>query len=283
MAALTAIAIGAVASGVAAVGSTIMAATSKPPPPPPPASYYSYDAEGNPAGSQVWDAEKNAYVYKPAPLTEEQMAENAKRTKIRQEMLDNLDKTPEDRVKFYQDYAETFMSSMQRTVDREFTDTMRAIDESMNARGLTGSSADVDLKTRLVREKAQQDERVAESGELAAADLAERDRQFWLETLGYLDAGKKSDEIIGLEKAHMALTGAQLGSASLLGGYTAENDAWKARQEKLRSTTSDLLNTSAGLAFLYGYNKPGGTTKPSSIAPNGGAMKYYNTGRMSLL
>jgi len=144
MAAFSSIALGVVAA--ASVGSAIYSMSQEPPsipPPPPPASYYSYDEYGEPAGEQVWDSSKNAYIYKPKPLTEEQKQELATRQDLRNKNLGYLNQTPEEWVKSAEEYAATFADVMHTDVDKRYAQRKSDINEEMQARGLTGISLQV--------------------------------------------------------------------------------------------------------------------------------------------
>jgi len=108
-------------------------------PPPPPAGAYEYDEEGNATTIQVWDEEKNAYVTKRYPEPEKESGETeeefnarhqkweedkaeravdtAARNELREKMLANLDQTPEDRIKAYDEYAANMSTAMHKEVD----------------------------------------------------------------------------------------------------------------------------------------------------------------------
>ena len=145
---------GAIIGAVGSVATAAMAPSPpKIPPPPPPASYYSYDNDGNPAGEQVWDAEKNAYIYKPAELTPEQKVEKEQRDSLRSQMLSNLDAPPADRVAAYDQYAKTFASAMHHDVDKRYQETVDSTREYLHRTGRAGSTAEVDTLGRLREEK----------------------------------------------------------------------------------------------------------------------------------
>lgn len=261
----TATAVAAVAAVVGA-GAAVYSAVSAPkppdiPPPPPPASYYSYDEYGEAAGEQVWDASRNAYVYKPKPLTEEQKQELAVRQEIRNKNLGDLNKTPEEWEKAADEYAKTFSDAMHTDVDKRYDDRKKNIDEEMEARGLFGSRAYIDKQTELDKEKADIDTDIAQKATLAKEDLTQRRRDVTLRTIAEMDAGKKTDAIIASQNAEAARMGAQLGTASLMGAYNIDTNntlrRWEAEMERNKNMTNKLSDTASGLAFLYGYNKGG--------------------------
>lgn len=253
-----------IAAAVIAGGSAIVSSAMAPsppsiPPPPPPASYYSYDESGNPAGEQVWDAEKNAYVYKPAPLTEEQKAEKAKRDELRSKMLTNLDQAPEDRVQAYDEYAKAFSDTMHKDVDQRYKDVVRSTDESMNARGMTGSRAYADTVSNLARDKQATDVDIAQRATLAKEDLAAQDRNYWLTVLNSLDSGARADTALAIEKSGLASNAAAQGTSGIMAAYGADSlnqmRKWEGQMQQNANLTNNLMDTSSGLAFLYGYDK----------------------------
>jgi len=259
----TAILIGAIVAGGAAVASTAMAP--KPPeipPPPPPAGYISYDEDGNPAGEQVWNAEKNAYEYKPAPLTEAQKAEKARRDELRTKMLSNIDQAPADRIAAYEEYAKNFSTAAHKDTDQRYADIVRSTDESMNARGMTGSRAYADTTARLAGEKMAEDTDIATRAQLAKEDLANTDRNYYMNVLNNLDAGRNSDTLNALNKANTAYQGAQGGTASLMGGWAQDSsnrlNKWNTAMAANQAFTQNKTNKASGLAFLYGYGGGGG-------------------------
>jgi len=262
MSATTVMAVAAVFSaGVAMYSAANQPKTPNIPPPPPPASYYYYDEEGYPAGEQVWDPEKNAYIYKPPPLTEEQKEEKKKRQEIRKQMLDNISQTPEDRVKAYEEYAKAFSDAMHKDVDQRYQDVVRSTDESMEARGMTGSKAYADTISQLAQDKQAADVDIANKAVLAKEQLAQADKDYWLRTIAELDAGRRTDYLMQLQQQQAAAQAAAQGTAGLLANYNADSmnqfRKWEAQMEKNRYMTNTMLDTASGLAFLYGYyNKP---------------------------
>ncbi len=292
----TAILAGAAIMGGAAVASMATAPKAPDiPPAPPPSSYYSYDESGNPAGEQVWDASKNAYVYKPAPLTEEQKAQRAKREQMKAQLLSNLGKTPEDRVRAYDEYAKTFSEAMHKDVDKQYAETKQAEEENMNARGLFGSKAYVDSMAKLREEKATTDTDIARQAVLAKENLASTDRQFWLNELNALESQGNTEYAQALEGQRTAQQGANMGTAAVLGSYNASVnptiDLWKTRMAQNASDTQTLGNTAAGLAFLYGFrnsakNAGTGGTDPfaaRSLDSPSSPVSPYSATRYSLI
>ena len=259
-----------VGSTAANIGNSIYQSRHLPdiPSAPPPASYYNYDADGNPTGSQVWDPAKNAYVYKSAPLTDAQKADKTQRDALRSTLISNMSKTPEDRLKAYDDYAASFSDSMHRDVDRRFANLTSSTDESMAARGLLGSKAYVDATNENNKDKLAQDTDIAAKAQLAKQDLANTDRTYDLNTLNALDQNANTTALTALQAQQNAQQGANLGTSATLAQATLDSSntlkQWDAKMTQYNDLSKNLTNTSTGLAFLYGYNKGGVGVNPST-------------------
>ena len=227
----------------------------------PPASYYTYDAEGNLEGSQVWDAEQNAYIYRPAALTGEAKAEKEKVSAMKSTLLSNLDKTPDDRIAAYEEYASAFSAALHKDVDEQYAKTYQGTEENMNARGLFGSRAYVDTIADLNKQKTDADVDIATKATLAKNDLATTDQNYWLNELSLLNNMENADSAEALQTQQTTMQGAQTGSAAVNATNTAQNmnsyQTWLAKQNSNQAMASNLSNTATGLAFLYGYNKNG--------------------------
>ena len=135
-------------------------------PTPTAANYYYYNEDGTLDYKLTWDEERQGYIYQTYS-TDEEKEEDAKRDEIRAKMLDYLDSTPEDRIKAYDEYAETFSAALQREVDDSYEGIKSSTEEDMARRGMTGSRADVDTTAALAGEKLEADTEVAESAEMA--------------------------------------------------------------------------------------------------------------------
>jgi len=281
----TIIAAAAITTAVASVGTAAYTMTRKAPDipaAPPPASYYSYGEDGR-VTEQVWDASKNSYVSQTrweSPEKEaEYKAEQKKREGIRKQMLDNIAKTPEDRVKAYEEYAKTFSESMHRDVDPRFEKLREAELERMERQGLTGSKAYADILSELNKEKTEADTDISEKAALAKEELANTDRNYWLTVLQNMDAGARADTLESMQRQKIAQEGANQATAGLMGAYAADASAkltsWKERMENLRTGGNTLSNTATGLAFLYGYNKGGSNVNPGSGAMSPNVMRAY--------
>lgn len=258
-----------IAAGTAAAGSAYMAskassaAGSAPSyQSPPPANYYSYDADGNVTGSQIWNESKNAYEWRPAAKTAEEKAVTSKRQAIKKEMLDNLAETPTDRVKAYADYATNYEKKIRETTDREYGNIVQGSKEAMSSRGLTGSRADVDITSELARRKLASDQSIATDAELAKETLKTNDRSNWLTTLQYVDQVENTDALLNLQKEGMAAN--MVGASNAMVTKQAENKYLSSAQEAMRKAQAygamaNALSNMAGTgAMAYGM-QTGGT------------------------
>lgn len=259
---------GAIIAGAAVIGaaSSIYSATrSGPdiPAAPPPAGYINYDEDGNPAGSQVWDAATNSYIYKPAPLTEEQKVDKAKRAEMRAALLDNLSKTPEDRVKAYENYAQSFSDAMHTDVDKQFTRLKTSQEEALNARGMTGSKAYADTIASLNQDKIGMDTEIAQKAVLAKEELANTDRTFWLNELNSLDNKESTDSVQAMQKQNIATQGSIAGTSALMAKAAVDNSntlqSWQIKTGQMGDLSKNISGSATGLAFLYGYKGTGKT------------------------
>ena len=189
--------------------------------------------------------------------------EKALRQEIRMKILGELDQTPEDRLAAYGEYAKTLSDAMHTDVDKRFEETKRASEESMSQRGMTGSRASVDIEAELVGEKEKADVDIAQRATLAKSTLEQADRDFNLRTLANLDAGQSSENTLAYQKQRdIGLTGLQAtgaANASLASSYGTDVGS---RFEKYKydlyanqAAADRYMDTSRGLAYLYGYNK----------------------------
>lgn len=227
------------------------------PPAPPPAGATNYDSAGNVTSTQHYDAATNTWITKAGELTPAQQQDKAQRDALRQKMLTNLNETPEDRIKAYQDYANAVSTSMHQDVDQRFANTQRSLDESMNARGMTGSKAAVDLQTQLVQQKANEDVNIANQAQMAAQGLKQQDEQNYLNVLNSLDSGARTDTALEMQQQGLTNQEAQGATADLYSQYKASVDPtlqqWQIKQANMNDLTKNIGNTAVGLAYLYGY------------------------------
>lgn len=216
---------------------------------------------------------------------------NKIRMEIRSKMLANINQTPEDRVKAYDEYAKTFSDVMHTDVDKRYTERKGAIAEDMNARGLFGARAYVDSMTELNKDKSNIDTDIAQKAALAKEQLRQTDQNSYLRTLAQLDAGTKEDALIALERVNAASRVANAGTAAIMAGYNADSNnilkRWDIEAQNNRASTKYYGDTAAGLAYLYGITKNTGENRllnilsqnPNSQAAADAATKYYYGGK----
>lgn len=204
------------------------------------------------------------------------------RDELRGKMLGNLNQTPEDRIKAYQEYADTFSDVMHRDVDKRYDKVVRSEEERMNARGMTGSRAYVDTLGARREEKLQADVDIANSATLAKETLGQMDRSYWLNTLNSLDSGARADATLSMNKAQVANQGAIQGTAAIMGQYGANSlnamNKWEAQLSQHQAGVNSITNTATGLAFLYGFggggSTTGGQTNTSILKPSYRTTRY---------
>lgn len=250
--------------------------------PPTPASYYSYEYDHNgnlvQGASQVWDPVRNAYITMPRQLSAEERQEMALRTQIRTKMLNNLNATPDDRKAAYEEIKNTFVASMRKGTDREFAKLQRSTEESMEARGMTGSRADVDTRAELAQSKLESDADVEQKGVLMARAAEQQDQQTWLNTLNALDSGARADAAQRMAELGIAQNSINSASAALLGAYNAQSQDQLARWKIKSDQNQKLLGTASGLAYMYYYlgNKRDQSMLPGASGKSTLAFDIYN-------
>jgi hypothetical protein len=271
MAAVSAVSVGMMAYGMAsAPGSPEI---QKPPPPP---NSVQYDDDGGVISSQTYDAATNTWVTKGRELTEEQKAEKAKVAELRTKMLDNLNTTPEDRVKAYEEYAQSYSDAAHKDIDPRFTELGRINDEQANARGMFGSRAYVDAQNELAKDKLTQDANIADQAVMAKNQLADNDRNYWSNMLQQIDSGARSDALAQSQITKNMTDAANQSYSGVLADNSMRNnsimDKWKSDQAKSASYINAGSNMAGGLMYLYGNGafKSGGNTFTGKTSPNAG-------------
>jgi hypothetical protein len=235
--------------------------------PPAPPNSVQYDDDGGVISSQTYDAATNTWITKGRELTEEQKVEKAKVAELRTQMLDNLNTTPEDRVKAYEEYAASYSDAAHKDVDPRFADLGRTNDEQANARGMFGSRAYVDTQNELAKDKLTQDANIADQAVMAKEQLANNDRTYWSNMLNQIDSGARADAITQSQiSKNMTDSANQSYSGVLAANNMANNsimDKWKADQAKSASYVSSGSSMAGGLMYLYG----GQTSGSAAAAP----------------
>ncbi len=188
------------------------------------------------------------------------------RGEIKDRMLANLNETPEDRLKAYDDYEKTYSEVLHKNVDEQYAKVKSSDDARLESQGLTGSKAQVDIATGRTGEKLKADVDIAQASNLAKEDLSARDRNYWLNLLQYSDTKASADELAALRKTGQAAQIAAQGTAAKGAQYTAESSnlwsKWAADVERNTARTNAFsgLSSSLGMAAAYGGGGDKGST-----------------------
>jgi len=240
--------------------------------PPPPPGYTSTDDEGNPSGSMVWNAGANRYEYTAGKISAEDKVYYGKINELRMGALGNLGKTPEDRVKAYDQYRQKISDLLHADTDVRYKEDVRASEEAMNARGMFGSRAYADSMGLLSREKRSQDLNIANTAYIGAEDLAQRDINNWTGQVGLYEGINQNRRNYGLAKEGMAQAGVGRSQAGGNANWNQQMQGAELYRYDQEKWNKGLTDTAGGLAYLYGLKKPG-TTSPGITNLQGGNYK----------
>jgi hypothetical protein len=269
-----------IGAGTAAYGMATAPGAPKTQTPPPPPNSVQYGDDGGVLSSQTYDAATNTWITKGRELTDAQKAEKAKLGELRTKMVDNLNTTPEDRVKAYNEYRDTYAANAHSVTDPAFDRLNRNSDEQANSTGMYGSRAYADTKGLLAQDKLTQDANIADQATMAKEQLASNDRSFYANMLNQIDSGARSDTLAQNEIANGQSNAASQKYAGTLGQYQAMNSSIlaqnQAEQARSASYVSAGSNMAGGLMYLYGGKSGGvGGGSSSSLAPTGSGVQKY--------
>lgn len=250
---------------------------------------YAAHVAGDPQGvadhSGGWRQEEYGKMYKEAPAAleqykkedadyqakhaawqkgvDERKADKQKLADLRTKMLDNLNTTPEDRVKAYAEYQNALSNSAHSEVDPRFAKIERSTDEQANATGMFGSRAYVDTKAELAKDKLKVDTDIATGAAMGKEQLAANDRAYWAGMLNQIDNGARADNLAASQISKNASDVATQQYAGVLGQAAVSNSniftKWQADQARSASYANAGTGLAGGLLYLYG-NKSGGKT-----------------------
>ncbi len=247
----------------------------------------------------AWNKRKTERDTKQAKQAEEDRI----RMEIRGKTLNEINQTPEDRIKAYEDYAANFSNQMHRDVDKRYADyqaeqkrTMdlnrTAADEEANARGMFGSRAWVDRQNKLdtdygvemrraETDKQNIDTDIAQKAALAKEALAQQDRAYNLQVLDATQAKLSPEQIYALQQSQNAAQIASQGTSGAMARYFADtNNTMQKWQTELGRNTA-LTNATAGVAgslgaaYLYGGVR-GGTGDIPKVTDVSGPFNNYS-------
>jgi len=226
----------------------------------------------------AWEKKNNAYNQYGLDLEEwkkkdaewsknkaERDVEEGKLKDLRGKALDNLNTTSPERQAQIEQFGTAFADSMHRDIDPRFQKAGQATDEEMNARGLTGSRAYVDLKGELEKTRLASDTDIANQATMAKETLSAQDRQYWANLLNQIDSGQRSDLLAAAQVNKTNADTTVNNYAGTLGYYSAGNNnrlaQWEAERQKSAAYTQAGTGMANGLLYLYGGMKGNGTPK----------------------
>lgn len=208
---------------------------------------------------QEWDAATNSYRTYTRWVDEDKKAayekEQAATTALRTRLMEELEKNPAEWMEYANEYRDTYARAAHDVYDPYWSEQKQGLKESMAARGMTGSKADVDLTAKLTEQEAEQNRKIADDSVLQSENLLQNYRNYNLNLLSALDAGAASDELVATQRANNASQIASVGNAYNTGLNTYRYQTALADYTANQATTNTLNNTASGLAFLYGYGK----------------------------
>ena len=214
--------------------------------------------------------------------------DNKVRGEIRTKMLSNLNQTPADRIKAYDNYEKTFSAAMHKNVDEQYAKIVDTTKQNLESTGMTGSRADVDKTAALAGEKLKTDVDIAQQAVMAKENLSNTDRQWWLSLLNYTDQNARADTLTELQKESAGAQAVNSGTANIMGTWAAQNNditnRWIYDLKKNTAITeaSAGLAGSLGMAYAYGSAGEGGGGKRSPLTGSSSSykpdMKKFNLG-----
>lgn len=208
---------------------------------------------------QEWDAASNSYRTYTRWVDEDKKAayekEEAAKTALRARLMEELEKNPAEWTEYANEYRDTYARAAHDVYDPYWSEQKQGLKESLAARGMTGSKADVDLTAKLTEQEAEQNRKIADDAVLQSEGLLQNYRNHNLNLLSALDAGAKSDELIATQRANNASQIASVANSYNTGLNTYRYQTALADYSANQAKTDTLNNTASGLAFLYGYGK----------------------------
>ena len=238
-----------------------------------------FDEAGYNAAKSKYDIDLNTYNTETLPQWEKDNVEwetkkkeydddKALTNKILKEKKTNLAMTWDERIAHYNDAADSFVKQQHDIVDPQFAKESQQVSETMNARGMTGSRADVDTKLGIDEAQKKSDTEIANNATMYKYSLANQELSNDLNVYNSVKSGQGADAALALQKQGAGIQGAVLGSQTQIAGAAAANNSayqsWLSNYMTNQSRSQALMNTSSGLAYLYGYGKKAGWWTPAS-------------------
>jgi hypothetical protein len=239
---------------------------------------------------QRWDRATNSYIYEKIPdsqLSPEALeerkkaeAEEAKKKKIRDQYLGYLDKDPDAWLEAGEKIKQAYTEAISEDVEEKWEESRKWEEEQAEKKGLTGSKSYADIMAEMEEDKLKTEQNIAQQAELLKESKLQSEREFAAGLVGQLDTGLSADAALALKKQQLAGESAQTATAAqyakAMAEYQGDLQKWQQRQQLGKT----LMDTGAGLAFLYGYTGGGNTTLGKNyLVPGGGAnvSNYYGT------
>jgi hypothetical protein len=249
---------------IGGIGGAFMGGGGKKPPPPP--GYISYDSNGEISGSMTWNG--SSYVYKPGAQSPADYTYYEKIKDLRTKTLKNLDKTPEDRLAAYANYSKTLSEALHYDVDLRYEKAQQATREDMAARGLFGARAYADTMGELATAKSRADVEIAQAAEIGKENLAQQDKSNWLSEFGYYDTSLANKQNYDLNREASVRAGVGMSASVQNQLFNQDMTASKYNQARQDQYSKSMMDTAGGIAYLYGFKKPGPDTTPSPSVAN---------------
>lgn len=247
------------------------------PPPPDPANFYSFevDSQGNlvEGGSYTWNKGSGSYTWKPRSLNSKEVEEVRLRGEMKTRLLSELNVTPEQRLKQYDDYAKTYSDFIHKDVDVRFAERQQSQSETAQRRGLFGSEFQRVKDTRLEEEQKKSDVDIAQRSFLAKEDLAERDRRGNIQGLQVLQDLESGDFSRRAATQQLGVGAAGQANQFLLDSYRSSIGAATTKASLEAKKKQDIFDTVSGLAFLTGMNVPSKSPSASQSTVSGSIFK----------
>lgn len=193
---------------------------------PPPAGYRYYGNDGT-YSEMVWNPSANRYEYRARKLTAAEQAEKTKLEKMRGDVIDNLDATPEAMTKAWEKYTGAYKGKMSDALDTAYSEAAGKILGDAEARGWSPSAAMGKLGSENIKDRLN----VERDAIMTGYDLENTYRNNNQNLLQMLYGFKQADDQSALNWADSAANITSNARQQQLAENAAKNsynmDAWK--------------------------------------------------------
>ncbi len=199
-------------------------------------------------------------------------------TKLRDEMKAKftgfLNETPEERKAQYKEWSDNYVSTMRDEINPEFTKRAADIEAQNEATGRTGTSFHAQTVKDHQEIVAKTNVAIERQGVGLQQEFEQADRANALNVLGFLESSGNAE--VAREQAKVASN--QINTAGANTFNLAQQNIATAKSafdfERRQNQSQQLLDTAGGLAFLYGYNRPGGGSAGITPRSGGGTSSF---------